>query len=428
MIETPKRYRGLRVQLMLALGLLCALVIVIAVVALLGLSQVRSAALLAQTDNQTSILANDVALQALLCRRYEKDFFLNAGSLEAQDAPLQAWHSASFELGGAIKAFAEAASTDADRTIAAGWLEAWREYVRTFGSIEIAVNQGVVNDSQTAVARFNSAQANIQALTDQALKIANQKTRNVETAYTSLGASSNQAIVRVLVSSLVVLTVAMLIVLLFPRRLLRPLLALQQAALRMRNGDFAARVGIEREDELGVLAHSFDAMAARIAASTAELEQQNAEARAARSIAEDAHQQISTQLAMISEQRTLLAEINTPVLPLTRSALVMPLVGALDAQRMLQAQERALQMVEHAHARYLLLDITGVPVVDTLVGQGLISLVAAARLLGCTVFMVGVRPDVAQTIVSLGLDLSSVTTFSTLQNGIDQILQLARQN
>jgi len=96
----------------------------------------------------------------------------------------------------------------------------------------------------------------------------------------------------------------------------------------------------------------------------------------------------------------------------------MPLVGALDSTRLLQIQEQSLQALEHTSARTLVLDITGVPIVDSQVAQGLLVIMQSARLLGATVMLVGVRPEVAQAVVGLGLDLGSVQTFRDLETAL----------
>jgi rsbT co-antagonist protein RsbR len=116
-----------------------------------------------------------------------------------------------------------------------------------------------------------------------------------------------------------------------------------------------------------------------------------------------------------SQQARVIRELSVPVLTISDQALIMPLVGALDTTRLMLLQEQALQTLEHANVRCLILDITGVPVVDTQVAQGLLSVVQAARLLGVEVRLVGIRPEVAQTIVGLGLDLSRVRTFRDLR-------------
>ncbi len=136
---------------------------------------------------------------------------------------------------------------------------------------------------------------------------------------------------------------------------------------------------------------------------------------------EDVQRRADEQAALLAEnmqQRDIIREMSVPVLPVSRETLVMPLIGALDSARLAQIQERALGRLQVTRARRLLLDITGVPVVDSQVSQGLISVVQTARLLGAEVSLIGIRPEVAQAIVSLGLDLSNVRTYSDLQSAL----------
>lgn len=152
------------------------------------------------------------------------------------------------------------------------------------------------------------------------------------------------------------------------------------------------------------------------------LEQQVAERTAALQVAlTDVETRAAEQARLLAEneqQREAIREMSVPVLPVNRDTLVMPLVGALDSARLVQIQEQALSRLEATRARCLLLDITGVPVVDSQVAQGLVRVVQAAQLLGAEVALIGIRPEVAQTIVGLGLDLSSITTYSDLQGAL----------
>jgi rsbT co-antagonist protein RsbR len=119
-----------------------------------------------------------------------------------------------------------------------------------------------------------------------------------------------------------------------------------------------------------------------------------------------------------NRQQAAIRELSVPVLPISATTLVMPLVGALDGERLLILQERALGAIMQTSARRLLLDITGVPLVDSYVAQGLIRTLQAARLLGAEVALVGVRPEVAQSIVGLGVDLSGMRTYADLQSAL----------
>jgi rsbT co-antagonist protein RsbR len=126
-------------------------------------------------------------------------------------------------------------------------------------------------------------------------------------------------------------------------------------------------------------------------------------------------------LEEIEYQRTTIRDLSVPVIPISATTLVMPLVGALDSNRLRQLREQCLQALAQRGARTLVLDITGVPIVDTQVAQGLLMTVRAARLLGTEVALVGIRPEVAQSIVGLGLELRDVRTFSDLQSALDRV-------
>ncbi len=117
-------------------------------------------------------------------------------------------------------------------------------------------------------------------------------------------------------------------------------------------------------------------------------------------------------------QNAALAELSTPLIPISDEVMVMPLIGAVDSQRAQRVIETLLMGIGQSKARVVILDITGVPVVDTQVANALIRAAQALRLLGSEVILTGIRPEVAQTLVGLGADLSSITTRSSLQSGI----------
>lgn len=123
-------------------------------------------------------------------------------------------------------------------------------------------------------------------------------------------------------------------------------------------------------------------------------------------------------LAENEQQRHTIRELSVPVLPISNDSLVMPLVGALDTARLQQINEQALHALERSGARHLFLDITGVPVIDSEVAEGVVTVVQAARLLGAEVVLVGIRPEVAQAIVGLGINLQSIRTASNLQSAL----------
>lgn len=128
-------------------------------------------------------------------------------------------------------------------------------------------------------------------------------------------------------------------------------------------------------------------------------------------------------LAEVVAQRNVIRDLSVPVLPVGKQALVMPLVGAINHERLQQVQEQALTKIGQHRARWLILDVTGVPVIDTEVAAGMVQLVQSVRLLGAEVALVGVRPEVAQTMVSLGIELPISHVFSDLAGAVEQVGQ-----
>jgi anti-anti-sigma factor len=122
----------------------------------------------------------------------------------------------------------------------------------------------------------------------------------------------------------------------------------------------------------------------------------------------------------------LVREMRTPVIPVLAGVLVVPLVGALDELRTSDMSQQVLEQVERQRAQQVIFDVTGVPLVDTYVAGMLLRTAASIRLLGAQALLVGVRPEVAQTIVSLGSDLSSLPTYADLREAVEALILNSR--
>jgi rsbT co-antagonist protein RsbR len=207
-------------------------------------------------------------------------------------------------------------------------------------------------------------------------------------------------------------------VVLLQRQIVLPTRRLAQAADALAAGDREQLVRVTSNDEIGDLQRAFNSMVTTIQQQTASLEQQIAAAQAARAEAETAQATLADQLETVEAQRAVIREMSVPILPLTPTTMVMPLVGELDSDRLHLVQEQALQALEESHVRCLIFDTTGVPIVDSWMAERLLQIVQAARLLGTEVVWVGIRPEVAQSLVGLGIDLRHIVTRSTLQSGI----------
>jgi len=132
--------------------------------------------------------------------------------------------------------------------------------------------------------------------------------------------------------------------------------------------------------------------------------------------------QKSREEVIVHQQREML-ELSTPVVQLWQGVLGLPLIGTLDSARTQVVMENLLRSIVETGATIAVIDITGVPTVDTLVAQHLLKTVAAARLMGADCIISGIRPQIAQTIVHLGVDLNAVTTKATLADAFAVALQ-----
>jgi rsbT co-antagonist protein RsbR len=125
---------------------------------------------------------------------------------------------------------------------------------------------------------------------------------------------------------------------------------------------------------------------------------------------------------IVRQQRELM-ELSTPVVRLWDGVLALPLIGTLDSERTQVVMENLLQKIVETGSAIAIIDITGVPIVDTLVAQHLLKTVAAARLMGADCIISGIRPQIAQTIVHLGVDLKDVITKATLSDALSIAFQ-----
>ena len=137
--------------------------------------------------------------------------------------------------------------------------------------------------------------------------------------------------------------------------------------------------------------------------------------------AEEEHQRLQNEL--IAAQTLALEELSTPLIPISDTVLAMPLIGRVDTRRASQILETLLTGIYEQQADLAIVDITGVSVVDTQVAFALIQTAQAVKLLGAQVVLTGIRPEVAQTLVSLGIDLKDIVTLRSLQQGIAYALR-----
>jgi rsbT co-antagonist protein RsbR len=127
---------------------------------------------------------------------------------------------------------------------------------------------------------------------------------------------------------------------------------------------------------------------------------------------------------IIRQQQEAIRELSTPVLQVRERLLILPIIGVLDSQRARQLTEQLLRGIRANRAKVVVIDITGVPSVDSKVANHLVQTVESSRLMGASVIVTGLSPEIAQTLVTIGVDLSKVNAVGDLQGGIEEAERL----
>jgi len=191
---------------------------------------------------------------------------------------------------------------------------------------------------------------------------------------------------------------------------------------RFASGDLDARVSPSSAgDQLDVVATGLNMLAE-------ELAWRLEEDRAAREhLAEEVAKrtaELEEKIKTVDAQNKTILQLSTPVLQVWEGILVVPVIGAIDMQRAAQIMDSLLHSIERTRALVVILDITGVPLVDTAVADHLIQTFRASRLLGAEAILTGISAQNAQTLVRLGIDLTEIVTMGSLQSGLKRALQI----
>jgi anti-anti-sigma regulatory factor/HAMP domain-containing protein len=223
------------------------------------------------------------------------------------------------------------------------------------------------------------------------------------------------------------LVLALLGVFLLGRYLTRPIEALVAGTRAVAAGDMNVAIPVRSRDQLGQMTESFNAMIANLRTAREEVaaQQRTLEQRVQERTG-DLQRTLEQLQHSVQERQQLsatLQEISSPVVPVLKGVLIMPLIGVINAERGEMLTSALLAAIEEHRARIVILDVTGVPIIDEQTARILLESAQATRLLGAEVVLTGLRPELAQTIVSLGLDLSGLVSRSNLQSGVAYALR-----
>ncbi|MFP2931324.1 STAS domain-containing protein [Pyxidicoccus sp. 3LG] len=180
-------------------------------------------------------------------------------------------------------------------------------------------------------------------------------------------------------------------------------------------------INILEHDELAALEETLNVFVRELA--TTRREHEEAVNRLATS-----HRELQEKLSTIERQREAIRDLSTPIIELWEDILTLPIVGVVDTQRSVEMTERLLHRIVQGKARCVIIDITGVEVVDTMTANHFIKMVNAARLLGAYCVVTGISPLIAQTLVQIGVDLREVKTLGSLKEGLRECFLYLRKH
>jgi anti-anti-sigma regulatory factor/HAMP domain-containing protein len=287
------------------------------------------------------------------------------------------------------------------------------------------------DDRDFALGALREGQTRVRNDTDNLVDIAVPITAHGQALGVLLGQSSTNGAVDELVGTVLpqmsaaglgIALLAGLLALVIARYIAAPLRKLAAAATAVGQGQLAALPNLRGNAEVRALSSAFSQMVTDLGVSRAAIaaEQHTLETRVHERTA-DLERTLTELRASTAAQEQLRATVQglaSPIIPVLDGILVMPLIGVIDTERAAMLIESLLRGVEQYRASLVILDVTGVPIIDTQVARTLLDAARAVKLLGTQTMLVGLRPELAQTIVGLGLDLTELSTQADLQSGV----------
>lgn len=411
-------------------ALLVQVVIVVLLVSLWLAMTRQSNLLIRETQRHTELAqrANRAAATLATARRLEKDFFLAINSTNrnvSSEQAYAAWHAAYLSLGQRLDELEAVLDQQQYRTQLTAWEQVYDMYGRGFDLIARSY-PAESRSPQEANEAMNAFDGPLQRFLDQLNAFAAEQNRLTERSWERLAQQRRTLNITLLATGSGGVLLSLALAFWLSRRLTTPVLALTNAAERVAQGDFEVRVPGHRRHELGLLGLAFNRMAEQLRTQHRTLTRRADELEAANRQQQELLAQLQASLDEREALTATIRELSVPVIPVLPGVLIVPLVGAFDTARAADLHQIVLQRVEKTRARQVLLDVTGVPVLDTAVAQMLIQLTDALRLLGAQPTLVGVRPEVAQTLVHLGVQFHGLVIKADLENAIITLLSHQR--
>lgn len=297
----------------------------------------------------------------------------------------------------------------------------WPNFVQR--SHELLITSSQSNDSKRSLAMYTLLEPTYSQVTIQVDRLLASTEK--QAVATSKDATNTYQTARIVIEwgTIAVLLASSALTFQLTRKIVTNLSYLTRTTDAVAEGNLDQTVELHSNDELGRLARSFNQMLSGLRTSRAEVAEQHRVVVARTQELEATLAELRESMTAREQLSATIRDLSSPVLPVIDGVLVMPLIGSIDSERATLLTHTLLSAVEQQRANLVLLDVTGVPLVDTQVAQVLLQAAQAVKLLGARTVLVGLRPELAQTIVGLGLDLSELIIHSDLRSGISYALR-----
>lgn len=410
-IRKPRRI-SIQTKLFLSFGLLCVLLSGLLLHSLFHLNRLQNETnhLILVTGEQSRI-ASEITVATLLCRRYEKDMFLNLHDSTVRSSYYEKWQQSYKQLQQAIEAYTRLATTDMQHQQLDLWKYESSTYQQAVIEVEQAIKDGEFTTPEAANIALTPYKDSIRSLTDSSYEQAERDKQALLQANSRLIETSNQSRQLMVAIGLATLLLAFVWSLYFPRQMLKPIHALQDATRQLTHGNLDIRANMVRQDEFGDLAESFNQMAAQMKQQMVALDQSV--------LVQQQNEQLTSLLALVQA-------LELPAIPVLDNVLLVPIVGHLDTNRMHVLEKRVVDIVYRQRAHMVIFDYTGVGIPDMNTMRALEQLMQAIHLLGANVIVSGISAAVAQTMSEQNIHLEHAQVVQSVQEAIMLWTQLGR--
>jgi rsbT co-antagonist protein RsbR len=401
--------------------------IIVLTVAFMLYSIAEQDRLVAQTRHiqQKADYAQQIVTRMLKTRNVERDYLVALSSPSSRFSPtelLAKWQASYITIGETFTILEPFMQSPNEQEQLKRWRRFYNDYQLVMNVIQTRAT-AAKGAEQFAYGHMTAFDTTLNQLADETAEYAQAQTQTANQAWNQLVLQEQRTMTILWSVGIAVCVFTLGLGWLVANWLPRPLMAMVEQVEQVSSGNLAARVVVEGQHELGRLGRAFNHMVTQISGQREAILSRSTELEQANQQQQTLLQQLQDSLAQRNQLEETLREVSVPVIPLLKGVLVVPLIGSFDDKRANDLRANVLRLTEQNRAQHIILDVTGVPIIDTHVAGTILGVVSALRLLGATPMLVGIRPEVAQALVHLGVQFQQLRTYADLQSAVADLMR-----